>query len=335
MINRVFRLVDTKRMEMVQREVDTRADRILVRPEYISICAADQRYYLGNRDPAILTWKLPMALIHEGTGRVLFDQSGELKSGTKVAICPLLVEKHVEGIKENYLPDNKFMSSTADGFMQDILSIPKKNLVPLPSKDPFLFVFSELVSVAINALDNVASDVDSIGIWGDGSVGFIFGIVAKSRFPKAKLYVIGRTQRKLQKFMFANHLFRSGALPKGLQLDVCFECVGGQASEAALDEIIQTVRPQGSVGLVGVSENRISVNTRSILEKGIHFDGISRSSIEDFREAVALIKHDSICRKYLQTLVSEVITIKTENDISYAFEQDLLNDFKTVIKWEV
>jgi ribitol-5-phosphate 2-dehydrogenase len=91
--------------------------------------------------------------------------------------------------------------------------------------------------------------------------------------------------------------------------------------------------PQGSIDLLGVSEEPISLFTRSALEKGVTFRGNSRSDISDFRKAVELITDNDICRRYLPMLVSETIEVRTEDDIRYAFEQDILNDFKTVIKW--
>ena len=62
-------------------------DDILIRPRFLSICAADQRYFQGNRPPEVLAQKLPLALFHEAVGEVLHDPSGEFKPG---AFCVLL-----------------------------------------------------------------------------------------------------------------------------------------------------------------------------------------------------------------------------------------------------
>lgn len=56
-------------------------------PEYLSICKADQRYYLGNRSREALKAKLPMALIHECVARVVFDPTGHYKPGDLVVPC--------------------------------------------------------------------------------------------------------------------------------------------------------------------------------------------------------------------------------------------------------
>ena len=62
-------------------------DQVLV-PTYLSICNADQRYYQGTRDKKILNQKLPMALIHEGIGKVVYDPTGTFRIGEQVIMIP-------------------------------------------------------------------------------------------------------------------------------------------------------------------------------------------------------------------------------------------------------
>src|SRR5574344_905303 len=78
-------------------------DNVIIRPTYLSICAADQRYYQGRRDPAILAKKLPMALIHEAVGKVVYDKKGEFKVGDTVVLIPNTPRETSAIIKENYL----------------------------------------------------------------------------------------------------------------------------------------------------------------------------------------------------------------------------------------
>ena len=49
MINTVYRLIAPKsiRADFVDLKLDE--ERIIIRPTYLSICAADQRYYTGSR----------------------------------------------------------------------------------------------------------------------------------------------------------------------------------------------------------------------------------------------------------------------------------------------
>ena len=66
MLNTVYRRVEPRKFEIEFNEIDMTEDTVVVRPTYLSICNADQRYYQGARAPEVLAKKLPMALIHEG-----------------------------------------------------------------------------------------------------------------------------------------------------------------------------------------------------------------------------------------------------------------------------
>ena len=81
MLNTVYRLVAPRRFEVAFSDIQLFKDnQVIVRPQFLSICHADQRYYQGLRPAAILSKKLPMALIHESIGVVVqscsdnFDQ---------------------------------------------------------------------------------------------------------------------------------------------------------------------------------------------------------------------------------------------------------------------
>ena len=68
MLNSVYQLITPKTISVKHEDVDTK-DQVIIRPEYLALCHADQRYYQGKRDIKILRKKLPMALIHEACGR--------------------------------------------------------------------------------------------------------------------------------------------------------------------------------------------------------------------------------------------------------------------------
>ena len=88
MINEIIKLVAPKRFQTFFAEEGIIEGNVMVRPTYLSICAADQRYYQGLRKKEILDQKLPLALIHEAVGEVLYDPKGEYKAGEKVVLIP-------------------------------------------------------------------------------------------------------------------------------------------------------------------------------------------------------------------------------------------------------
>ena len=331
--------MDAKRIEVIQREIKFNKDDLIVKPDYLSICAADQRYYFGNRPPEVLSEKLPMALIHEATATVLYDGKGELERGSKVVLVPLIENESSDTVKSNYNPHNAFSSSGVDGFMRDVIAVSHNRVIPIEKNYSVEYVFSELVSVVINVIDAFekanAKNIGEIGVWGDGNMGFVVSLVLRCLYPEAKIYVLGKSLRKLQHFPFADKVYLIDKLPENFSVDHCFECVGGKNSDMALQQIINVIRPQGIVNLLGVSETPVNISTRTVLDKGLILIGNSRSTREDMQKAVSLIDENSACRKYLRMLVSETIKIEKESDMMYAFEQSILNDYKTVMKWEV
>lgn len=132
MINQTYRLVSARQFEVTYKDKVVHSDKVVVRPTHLSICAADQRYYTGSRGKEAMDKKLPMALIHEGIGKVMFDPTGTFKVGTRVVMVPNTpVEEH-EVIAENYLRSSRFRSSGYDGFMQDYMFMAPDRLVELP-----------------------------------------------------------------------------------------------------------------------------------------------------------------------------------------------------------
>ena len=93
----------------------------------------------------------------------------------------------------------------------------------------------------------------------------------------------------------------------GVELvDHAFECAGGEGSVAAIEQIIDRINPEGTVSLLGVSENNVPINTRMVLEKGLRLFGSSRSGREDFEATVRLYHEHPEVLDYLAALVCSV-----------------------------
>lgn len=338
MINSVYRLREPRVIEEVFDEVSLEG-KTIVRPLYMSICQADQRYFQGNRAPEVLKEKLPMALIHEAVGEVVKDCSGTFEAGEKVVLIPNVPFEEDEVIAENYLESSRFRSSNSDGFMSDYVVTSSDRAIKVP-EDMNLKVaaFTELVSVAYHSIVRFNmfshSRKNRIGVWGDGNMGFITALLLKITFPEAEIAVFGKNIEKLSYFSFADYTFNINQVPEGFAVDHAFECVGGFKAEGAIDQIIDIISPQGSIALLGVSENRVAINTRMVLEKGIVMFGSSRSGRKDFEETIKLITENSNVLNYLENLIANEVEINTIKDISDAFSIDRNSGFgKTVLKW--
>ena len=336
MINIVYRLKSPKFFEEAIDEIEL--DGVIVRPTYLSICQADQRYYQGSRPSEILEKKLPMALIHEGIGEVVFDDSGEFDSGDKVVMIPNTpLEDDV--CRLNYSYSSKFRGSGFDGFTSDLIKLDSDRVVKIPDDfDPQVSAFIELISVAyqgISKFNEVAiTPKDMLGVWGDGNLGFITALLLKEKFPESKVLIFGKHLDNLNLFSFADGVYQIHNVPDDLAVDHAFECVGSSASQSAIEQIIDLINPQGTVNLFGVSEYPIPVNTRMVLEKGLTIQGNSRSEREDFVGVVETLKQNPELFEYLEKLVTNICEINSLNDLKEAFDKDYISAFgKTVLKW--
>lgn len=341
MINTVYRLAEPRRFEIAFEDINPFGQNVIVRPTHLSICNADMRYYLGTRDPKVLAEKLPMALIHEGAGEVVYDATGTFSAGQKVVMVPNMPAEADEFIAENYLRSSKFCGSSIDGFLQEYVEISPKRLVLLPENiNMYAAAFTEIVSVSVHAIsrfDSIAHGRrDKIGVWGDGNLGYITSLFLKKLYPESKIYVFGKTAEKLADFTFADETFTVNNVPDDLQLDHAFECVGGGGSPIAIEQIISTVKPEATVAIMGVSEYPVPINTRMILEKGLRFFGSSRSGVKDFEKTVDMYRKSPEITDYLGNLISSVNEIRSIADIKTAFEKDARKSFgKTIMKWNI
>lgn len=120
MLNTVYQLVRPRQFEVVFKDITMDDKHVIVHPTHLSICNADQRYYQGLRAEAVLKKKLPMALIHEGIGRVIYDPTGHFEQGTLVVMIPNTPVEQDEIIAENYLRSSKFRASGFDRFYAGI-----------------------------------------------------------------------------------------------------------------------------------------------------------------------------------------------------------------------
>ncbi len=341
MLNAVYRLVEPRRFEVRFNDIDLSADQVIVRPTHLSICNADQRYYQGLRPAEILAKKLPMALIHEAIGSVVMDRKGEFKPGTKVVMIPNTPFEEDDIVAENYLRSSKFRASGFDGFMQDSVAVRRDRLVVLPDGiDPYVAAFTEFSSVcyhAVNRFDKMANGRRRrIGIWGDGNLAFIIALMLKYRMPESELYIFGKHHGKLDNFSFAQETYHISTIPEDLEIDHAFECVGGAGAPRAINQIIDHIAPEGTISILGVTEELAPINTRMVLEKGLRIFGSSRSGRKDFEDTVRMYTDHPEMVTYLECLVNNIVEVRNMSDIVTAFEADIRKDGgKTIMEWNI
>jgi len=339
MINQVYRLVSPRQFEITYKDESLISNKVVVRPTHLSICAADQRYYTGTRGEQAMKEKLPMALIHEGVGEVVFDLTGQFNIGTRVVMVPNTPTETDPIIGENYLRTSKFRSSGYDGFMQDYVFLDRDRLIELPKNiNMEVAAFTELVTITVHALSRLENRAhlkrEVFGVWGDGNLGYITCLLLKYLYPKSKVIIFGKTDYKLNQFSFVDETIKINEIPETLRIDHAIECAGNKGSQYAIDQAIDHINPEGTISLLGVSEYPVEINTRMVLEKGLTLFGSSRSGADDFQRTVDIYKKYPEVVEYLSKLIGEVHNVKKINEITNAFEGDLSNSWgKTVMRW--
>ena len=340
MINQIYQLTKPKFINVkYQEEAIDQENHILIRPNYMAVCHADQRYYQGKRDPKILNKKLPMAMIHESCGTVISDPTGTYEVGQKVVMIPNQPPMQSdEEFYENYMTGTHFLSSGFDGFMREFVSLPKDRVVPYDAIEDTVAAITEFVSVGMHAMNRLLtlahSKRDRIAVIGDGSLAFVVANIINYTLPEAEIVVIGRHWEKLELFSFAKECYITDNIPEDLAFDHAFECCGGDGTGPAINDLIRYIRPQGTILMMGVSEYKVNLNTRDALEKGLLLVGSSRSGRIDFENAIQMMEVKKFANRlknilYLEEHVREI------KDIHRVFATDLNTAFKTVFKWEV
>lgn len=338
-----YKITEPKCFEIFVEDIEE--DKVLVRPEYLAVCKADIRYYLGNRERTVLKRKFPMSLVHEGIGIVARDKAGKFSAGQRVVMIPC-EKAECDGtkcsgcvriydyLKDNYCPKSKFRSSNADGFSKEMINIDGDYLLPIPDSVGVEAVFSELISVGCCAMRRAGlwdKKVEEISVWGDGIMGYIIALVARYGLG-AKVNVIGVNKEKLRMFDFAETYLASDVdrLPK---TQACIEAVGGSNSALAINQAIDASFSGGTIVLCGVSGENAPINTRMVLEKGLSLLGSTRSDIVDFEKAIELLEIDSFREKILR-LVEGVDVVDDIRKYYEAFENASHSDSlgKRIIK---
>ena len=339
MFNNIFKVTSPGVLEEFIDVVETDDKSVLVKVDTMAICKADIRYFLGNRDINVLNHKYPLAPIHEAVGHVIKDPTGTFKVGDKVILVPNSVDENYytdkanrrcfrKDLGDNYYQKAIFRSSTADGFLRNFYACSPDLLVKYDNNiDSSIAVFSELLSVAHAAIRRIDfNEVEKMALFGDGIMAYIVYIMLVNNYPKLDLTVFGIDDNKLACFKKAK--IAKVNEYKGDKFDTLIECVGGKFSETAINQMIDLAIPGADLILMGVSEDKVQINTRVILDKGLALKGVTRSNKSDFEFVAKMLKNKEVVND-LSIMVLSKNKINSVNDIYKCFDSDINN--KTLI----
>lgn len=346
MFKTIYKITSPEIIEEFINIVDYDNTKVLVKVDYMAICRADIRYFLGSRDKLVLDHKYPLAPIHEAVGHVVKDPTHHFKVGDKVILVPNSVDKKYLELFENqrcsnddlginYATHSTFRSSSADGFMTTFCALEPELLVKYDDSIPSqLAVFSELLSVAVSALRRIDfSKIKRLAMFGDGILGYITYIVLTIDHPEVDVTLFGVNEEKMK--MFKNIKTTKIEDYRGEKFDTLIEIVGGKYASDAINSMIDIATVGADLLLMGVSEDKVPLNTRLILEKGLVLKGATRSSYQDFQHVAELLKNKKV-QEMLSPMVLSITTIESIVDIYKCFDLDINNRTvigKHIMKW--
>ncbi|MEI3613466.1 alcohol dehydrogenase catalytic domain-containing protein [Pseudogracilibacillus sp. SO30301A] len=355
--SKAYRLIKPEKFEEVILEHTINHNQVVVQPILASICHADIRYYTGQRRKEALQKKLPMALFHEGIGRVVKSKDESFFKGQRVVIVPNIPARRLKAplineksssyrriVKDNYLPDSFFLGSGYDGIGQQHLVLPTENVIPVPENIPDeIAVLAELTSVSLQAANYVSDYFNDgrIAVFGDGPVGYLTAATLHHVFDisKENLLVFGAIDERLAHFDFATtHLVHDFNFREEANVISVIECTGGKFSNNAINQAIDLIEPQGKITLLGVSEEHVLLNTRDILEKGLTVYGSSRSTEDEFKTLMNEFQNKAFQRTLKKLIPNKNEVIRNVQDLEKTMDKAMKSkDWKKTylsFKWD-
>jgi len=293
--SRIFEVVGPYRIRSRWEEISEIPDNcLLLRTRLTGVCHADLRYVSCNRPPEILRERLPMSVFHEGTAQVVEVGDGvrNFSKGDLVVIVPNIPcyvhdpERYPDiyracrscrpmGVGENLCEDVRFLASNAHGLSRTYFLHPAMCAFPLPKDVPEeIAVLTEPLTVINHAIKQAGVSFDDrIAVLGGGFMGFITAAILSQiiGISKRNILVTDVFDDRLENVKDFATTLNTRKSPIGRRFtssfNTVFECVGGKASETTIDQAISLLVPGGTCLLIGVSEEKIPIKTRTLLDK--------------------------------------------------------------------
>ncbi|KAM0324914.1 hypothetical protein ACHAQA_007880 [Verticillium albo-atrum] len=267
----------------------------LLRVKAAGLCHSDTHVLHGGG--AAWMCKLPIVLGHEVAGIIteLGDSSSGFSVGDRVGVACV----------GHPIQDRSFQEALGvglDGGYAEYTLAPVKNLVKLPDAVSFeeAAVATDSIATAYHAVVaeggvTSASTVAVIGLGGLGLNG-----VAIAALRGARVYGIDINTNKFDqaKKVGAIDCATSLAQFSEQEFDIILDFAGAQTT---VEAAVTTVRPGGTVVLVGLASEKITLTTTALVTQNISLKGSTSASLEEFREVVELL-----ATKALKPLIEEI-----------------------------
>lgn len=232
------------------------ASEVLIRITHSGICGTDQKIYSG-----MIPVRYPRVMGHEMIGRVEEDPGGELPTGARVIVDPVLFCGrcfYCLAGRTHLCPNGRLLGRDIDGGFAEFVVAPRENVYLLPDAIPD--EAAPIIQVLTTCLHahRLVSIVPgtAVAVLGLGVTGLLHVQLAKAR---GACPVIGITRspwkRELARSLGADLTFAPeeaaqgvGEATGGRGVDLAIESVG---SVLTLAQAVELVRPAGQILIFG------------------------------------------------------------------------------------
>jgi L-gulonate 5-dehydrogenase len=290
--------------ELELREVadaTARPGEALLAVEAVGICGSDLHLFTGDHPYS----RFPNVQGHEFGGRVVSlpaDYTGPLRVGQRVAVEPLLMCGECLPCRRgrgNCCIRMRTYGAHIDGALSELIAVPPALLYDADDVSAELAALAEPLSIGQQAIGRAAlrSD-DVVVVYGAGPVGL--AVLLGSVDRGCPVLVVDRVERRLElaRDLGADRTADAtidGAEPaisqwtRGEGPTVVFECTG---VPAVLEEAIRVVASSGTVVVVGLSRDSVTVPMVEFTRKELTVVG-SRNNMGRFGDAVDLVRRQA------------------------------------------
>ena len=279
-----------------------KSDEVLIQVKTTAICGTD--LHIWNWDAwASKTIKPPMTVGHEFMGEVIEigDDVKDLALGDRVSAESHMVgctSRNARAGKLHLDPDTVNLGVDRDGAFAEFVSVPSRNVVQLPdSVDDEMGAILDPFGNAIHATLSFDLVGEDVLITGAGPIGIMSAAIAlhvgarkvlitdinDDRLSLAKtvsdVEILNPSKEKIGDKM------KSMGLKEGF--DVGLEMSG---SEAALDQMIDSMLMGGNIALLGLPSDKINLDLSKLIFKALNLKSIyGREMFETWYKGLALI----------------------------------------------
>lgn len=275
----------------------------LVKLKYGGICGSDFKVYMGTMNNACY----PLIAGHEFTSEIVEVGKNDygLEPGMIVIGLPYFGCGSCWACKRGYhnaCPNNRTMGVSRDGGFSQYLAMPVHRLIPGKGIPADLLTLVEPFQASLHFVKRCGvKKGDKVVVFGAGPIG-IFAMMAAKLRGASKVYSIDLSDWRLQKSMSmgADGVFnpKNGDLiewakevTNGENFDVSLECVG---STEVYQNCIDVCTIRGTVGILGVTKEKVTYDYSIISMKELHMVGARNGMREDFEDLIDLISTDTL-----------------------------------------